>query len=127
MDLRCSTCWRGLKRWRRRSLRFAAEEASIAAWLRLVEDTGRTDDRLAVEVARARSLVTGYGDTHARGEARFARLMSLLPRLRAMPDAAAELAKLIAAALADEDGKALDRAIAALDLASEPAAQATTA
>ena len=42
-----------LKRWRRRSLRFAAEEASIVAWLRLVEDTGRSDYRLAVEIARA--------------------------------------------------------------------------
>ncbi|MGE0037756.1 MAG: indolepyruvate oxidoreductase subunit beta family protein [Xanthobacteraceae bacterium] len=106
----------GLKRWRRRSLRFAVEDASITAWLRLVEDTARTDDRLAVEVARARSLVTGYSDTHARGEAKFARLMSLVPRLRAKPDAAAELSKLISAALADEDGTALERAIAALDL-----------
>ena len=117
----------GLKRWRRRSLRFAGEDASIAAWLCGVEDTGRSDYRLAVEVARARALVTGYGDTHARGEAKHARLMALVPRLRAKPDAATELSKLIAAALADEDGKTLDRAIAALDLASEPAAQATTA
>ena len=106
----------GLKRWRRRSLRFAGEDASIVVWLRLVEDTARTDVGLAVEIARARSLVTGYGDTHARGAARFARLMSLVPRLRATPDAAAELSKLIAAALADEDGKALDRAIVALNL-----------
>jgi indolepyruvate ferredoxin oxidoreductase, beta subunit len=106
----------GLKRWRRRSLRFAGEDASIVAWLRLVEDTARTDVGLAVEIARARSLVTGYGDTHARGAARFARLMSLVPRLRAKPDAAAELSKVLAAALADEDGKALDRAIVALDL-----------
>jgi indolepyruvate ferredoxin oxidoreductase beta subunit len=105
----------GLKRWRRRSLRFAAEDASIVAWLRLVEDTVRTDERLAVEVARARSLVTGYSDTHARGEAKFARLMSLVPRLRAKPHAAAELSKLIAAALADEDGTALERAIATLE------------
>jgi hypothetical protein len=41
--------------------------------------------------------------------------MSLLPRLRALPNAAAGLAKLIAAALVDEDGKALDQAIAALN------------
>ncbi|MGD9770083.1 MAG: indolepyruvate oxidoreductase subunit beta family protein [Pseudolabrys sp.] len=105
----------GLKRRRRRSLRFANEDASIVAWLRLVEDTAPADERLAVEIARARSLVTGYSDTHARGEAKFDRLMSLVPPLRARPGAADELSKLIAAALADEDGKMLDRAVAALE------------
>jgi len=106
----------GLRRWRRRSLRFAREDASIAAWLRLVEDTARTDVRLAAEIARARSLVTGYGDTHARGEDKFARLMALVPRLRTRADPAAELSQLIAAALADEDGAQLGRRVAALDL-----------
>jgi indolepyruvate ferredoxin oxidoreductase beta subunit len=104
----------GFKRWRRGSLRFANEDASIATWLNLVEDTARTDLRLATEIARARTLVTGYSDTHARGEARFARLMALVPQLRTRPDAAGEMAKLIAAALADEDGKVLERAIEAL-------------
>jgi indolepyruvate ferredoxin oxidoreductase beta subunit len=105
-----------LKRWRPRSLRFANEDASIAAWLRLVEDSGRSNYRLAVEVARARSLVTGYGDTHAGGEAKYERIVSLVPHLGTRPDGATELAKLIAAALADEDGTALERSIAALGL-----------
>ncbi len=105
-----------LKRLRPRSLRFAHEDASIAAWLRVVEDTGRSNYRLAVEVARARSLVTGYGDTHARGEVKYARIVSLVPQFGTRPDGATELATLIAAALADEDGTALDRSIATLGL-----------
>ena len=42
-----------------------------AAWLDLVADTAPTDYALAVEVARMRNLVKGYGDTHERGQARF--------------------------------------------------------
>jgi indolepyruvate ferredoxin oxidoreductase beta subunit len=105
-----------LKSGRRRSLRFAREDAAIADWLRLVEGAARTDTPLAIEIARAHSLVTGYGDTHTRGEAKFARLMELVPQLHTRPDGAAELAKLVTAALADEDGKALDRMVTDLDL-----------
>jgi indolepyruvate ferredoxin oxidoreductase beta subunit len=101
-----------LKRFRRRSLRFAVEQAALTAWLDLVADTARADYPLAIEVARMRGLVKGYGDTHARGQAKFERLAALLPRLRGQPDAAAMLGSLLKAALAEEGGEALDRAIA---------------
>jgi indolepyruvate ferredoxin oxidoreductase beta subunit len=112
-----------LRPLRRRSLRFAAEQGALAAWLDLVADTAQADYALAIEVARMRNLVKGYGDTHERGQAKFARLCALLPRLRDRRDAAAQLAGLIKAALADEKGEALDKAIAALDTAAarEPA------
>jgi indolepyruvate ferredoxin oxidoreductase beta subunit len=108
-----------LKPLRRRSLRFVTEQAALNRWLDLVADTARSDYALAVEVARARTLVKGYGDTHARGRAKFAKLMTLLPRLRGQPDAPTQMASLIKAALADEDGKTLDQALAALDMRSD--------
>jgi indolepyruvate ferredoxin oxidoreductase beta subunit len=67
---------------------------------------------LAAEVAEARTLLKGYGDTRARGQARFARLMALVPALAAEPDGAATFARLRTAALADEEGAALERALA---------------
>jgi indolepyruvate ferredoxin oxidoreductase beta subunit len=106
-----------LKRLRRRSLRFAVEQAALAKWLDLVAATARVDYQLAVQVARMRGLVKGYGDTHARGEAKFGTLAALIPRLRGRSDAATTLNALIKAALADEDGKTLDKAIAELDAA----------
>jgi indolepyruvate ferredoxin oxidoreductase, beta subunit len=103
-----------LKPLRRRSLRFACEQDGLDRWLDLVVAIAQTDYPLAVEVARARSLVKGYGETHARGEAKFARLTALVPELRNEGDPAGSLRACLAAALADEAGQALDKAIAGL-------------
>jgi indolepyruvate ferredoxin oxidoreductase beta subunit len=46
-----------LRPLRRRSLRFAEEQAALAAWLDLVAQTARSDYALAVQVARLRGLV----------------------------------------------------------------------
>jgi hypothetical protein len=81
----------------------------------LVAATARADYPLAVQVARMRGLVKGYGDTHARGDAKFGTPAALIPRMRGRSDAATTLNALIKAALADEDGQALDKAIAGLD------------
>jgi indolepyruvate ferredoxin oxidoreductase beta subunit len=111
-----------LKPLRRRSLRFAAEQAALTAWLALVAETARGDYALALQVARMRGLVTGYGDTHERGRMKLEKLVGLLPRLRGRRDAAALLERLIKAALADEGGQALDQAIADLAPAEAGAA-----
>jgi indolepyruvate ferredoxin oxidoreductase beta subunit len=103
-----------LRPLRRRSLRFAAEQAALEAWLDLVAETAHTDYALALQVARTRSLVKGYGDTHERGRAKFDKLVALLPRLRARGNPGPLLEGLIKAALADEEGQALDKAIAEL-------------
>jgi indolepyruvate ferredoxin oxidoreductase, beta subunit len=115
-----------LKRLRRRSLRFTAEQAALAKWLELLITTARADYPLAVQIARMRGLVKGYGDTHARGQAKFDKLAALIPRLRARSDVVATLEALIRAALADEDGQTLDKAIAGLD-AAEPKSQTHSA
>jgi indolepyruvate ferredoxin oxidoreductase, beta subunit len=103
-----------LRPLRRRSLRFVEEQAALGRWLDLVADTGRTDYALALQIARMRGLVKGYGDTHERGRAKFDKLAALLSQLRRRGDAATALEGLIKAALADEDALALDKAIAGL-------------
>jgi indolepyruvate ferredoxin oxidoreductase, beta subunit len=103
-----------LKRLRRRSLRFANEAAALTQWLDLVAATARTDYPLAVQIARMRGLVKGYGDTRERGQAKFDTLVALVPGLVGRSDSGATLDRLIKAALADEEGLALDKAIAEL-------------
>jgi indolepyruvate ferredoxin oxidoreductase, beta subunit len=110
-----------LKPLRPRSLRFAAEQAAIDQWLGVVRDTAKTDGALAAEVAEARNLVRGYGDTHERGRERFDALIRVLPQVSSLPDAAARLAALRKAAQADENGAELDRAIGQLPKLSQAA------
>ncbi|MCB1436791.1 MAG: indolepyruvate oxidoreductase subunit beta family protein [Rhodobiaceae bacterium] len=52
--------------WRRRTLRFAEEQAQIEGWLKLVERAQARDPALAREVADLARIVKGYGDTHRR-------------------------------------------------------------
>lgn len=100
-----------LRRFRRRTLRYVNEQQRIEAWLARIVGLAARDRPLAVEVARCQRLVKGYGDTHARGWRNFARLMVEADRIAGQPGAAARLASLAAAALADEDGRALQVAL----------------
>lgn len=100
-----------LKGTRRRSLRFQHERAFLDAWLKKILDVAPTNYALAAEIALTRTLVKGYSDTHERGRERYDTLMQLLPRMTELPDAAATLAKLRKAALADDTGAALTAAI----------------
>lgn len=102
----------GLKRWRRGTLRYREENERIEHWLRRIAALAATNYPLAVEVAKAQRLVKGYGETHERGWKNFSTLMARVDDLAAMPDAAALFARLQAAALADEEGKALARELA---------------
>jgi indolepyruvate ferredoxin oxidoreductase, beta subunit len=104
-----------LKPWRRGSRRFPREQAALSAWLALVAETAAVDYALAVEVARMRSLAKGYGDTLERGRAKLDKLTAVLPRLRQQQNAAGVLARLVKAALADEEGRALDKALTELE------------
>ena len=104
-----------MKPLRRRSLRFAVEQSALDDWLATVSRVAKTDYALAVEVAEARNLVKGYGDTHERGRERFDTLMQMLPRITGMPGAAAAtLAALRKAAQADDTGAALTKALECL-------------
>ena len=102
----------GLKRWRRGTLRFHEENERIEQWLGRIEGLAATNYALAVELARAQRLVKGYGDTHERGWRNFSALVDKLDELAPRPDGAAVFARLQAAALADEEGKALARELA---------------
>jgi indolepyruvate ferredoxin oxidoreductase beta subunit len=111
-----------LKRFRRGSLRFAEEARSIDEWLATIVRLAPANYALAAEVAEARTLLKGYGDTRARGQERFARIIALVPALAVAPTGAAMFARLRKAALADEEGAALARALGEMQLDhAEPA------
>ncbi len=99
-----------LRRFRKRTLRFVEEQQRIEAWLARIGALAQRDPTLALEVARCQRLVKGYGDAHARGWSNFQRLMQEADRIGGDPGAAARLASLSAAALADDTGQALTEA-----------------
>jgi indolepyruvate ferredoxin oxidoreductase, beta subunit len=100
-----------LKGTRRRSLRFANEQAFVKDWLRTIQTVAATNYALAAEIATTRTLVKGYSDTHERGRARYDLLMRMLPQITETADPAATLARLRKAALADDTGAALSAAV----------------
>jgi indolepyruvate ferredoxin oxidoreductase beta subunit len=104
----------GLKGWRLKSLRHATEMAHIDRWLTTALTYLPQNYDLAVEVIRSRRLVKGYSDTHARGLSKFDRVLSAIALVQHRDDAAQWAARLREAALKDEEGKALDGAIATI-------------
>lgn len=101
----------GLRRIRPVSLRFETEQKRIGSWWAQALALLPQHADLALEVLHAQQLVKGYGDTHARGWRHFEKLMTALPRLQRLPDAAQRLSGLRKAALADDSGQALDQAL----------------
>ena len=104
---------------RPRSLRYGREQIAIDAWLDLIVDVATEDYALACEIATCARVLKGYGETHSHGSESFAKLIATVPTLRGRDDAAKTLARLTKAALVDEDGKALDKALTSL--AAQPA------
>jgi indolepyruvate ferredoxin oxidoreductase beta subunit len=94
-----------LRRWRRKTLRYQMEQARIEEWLDLVRAAG---PETALELVKCQRLIKGYGDTFARGLGNYAKIIE---RYRAGLDAAG-VRRLREAALADEEGVALNAAIA---------------
>ena len=102
-----------LKRWRRGTYRFAEEQAMIEDWLARVE-AAVDDYDFALQLAECARLVKGYGDTHHRGVANYHQVTAAATQLAGRPDAAEQLAALLAAALADPEGDALTKALQGL-------------
>ena len=100
-----------MRRWRRATTRYAAETAAIEGWLQRIAQTAATHPELAVEVARCQRLVKGYSETHARGVRNFETVMAAVQK-SGTTLAPATLRELREAALADEDGHALDSTLA---------------
>ena len=101
----------GLKGWRLRTLRHAEEVAHLDRWLETALGQLPNYD-LAVEAIRCRRLIKGYSDTHARGQSKFDRVMAGMALVAHRDDAADWTRRLREAALQDEEGKALDGALA---------------
>jgi indolepyruvate ferredoxin oxidoreductase beta subunit len=104
----------GCRPWRRRTLRFAQENERIDAWLARVQELAADNSALALQLARAQTLIKGYGETYERGLKNFSLLMDRLELLATRPDGADWLERLQRAALADEEGQGLARELAAL-------------
>ncbi|MEX1216540.1 indolepyruvate oxidoreductase subunit beta family protein [Saccharospirillum sp.] len=105
----------GMRRWRRKTLRFTVEDKRINAWLERVEKLIPDDPKLAIEVIECQRLVKGYGDTHARGWRSFDTIMRVLDRHSDRPDLPAQVRRLRDAGLEDEDGKSLELLVNELD------------
>lgn len=100
----------GLKRWRRKSLRYQVEQERIEKWLKRIADNAAAHPALALEIAKAQTLVKGYGDTHLNGLKNFHILMDTLERhsTRVSPSI---LQSMRLAALADEKGLELNKVL----------------
>ena len=108
-----------MRRWRPSSRRYADEQAAIERWLAAIERVASIGWAPAHELALCGRLIKGYGDTHARGHENMARILDTLgsdAALARFANDAEALATAIRsareAALADPEGRALDRDIA---------------
>ena len=101
----------GMRRWRRSTTRYAAENAAIEGWLAQIATAAASNPALAVEVAQCQRLVKGYSDTHARGVRNFEAVMAAV-RKGGAAVAPATVRELREAALADEHGSQLGAALA---------------
>ncbi len=103
-----------LRRWRRRSLRFGVEQKHMLAWLENITVVATTDYELAISLTESQRLLKGYGDTLRRGNANYEAVLDALPRVRMKEPPSETMKNLIRAALADESGNALKKALQAL-------------
>ncbi|WP_408896854.1 indolepyruvate oxidoreductase subunit beta family protein [Nocardioides sp. R1-1] len=106
---------------RPRSLRFGREQAAIEAWLEKARAVAPIDYDLACEIVECQRVLKGYGETHHHSVESFTTLMEAADRLVGRAGAAGTLAGLRSAALADEEGAALEQALLALDAEPERA------
>ena len=104
----------GMRFLRRRSWRFAQEEAITTRWLKGVKDAARLEYGFGVEVAECADLVKGYSATYRRGVHNFNLIFDKLidPAISRMKPAMTVVNGARSAANADPDGQRLDDFIA---------------
>lgn len=93
------------RRFRRGTLAYKLEHQHIARWFDAVTGAANEDYSLALEVARCGRLIKGYGNTRERGNHSLATILDLLEAGKVAP---ADVARLRQAAMADDQGLALD-------------------
>lgn len=113
--------------YRPKTYRYSQEQTAIEEWLGIVKEAASRHYQLAVEIAELANLRKGYSDTHKRGLQNFRRVMDeiAIPCAKAEKDpawGAEAVSKLRAAALADPEGDALDKAMTALSVEPKAAA-----
>ena len=104
----------GMRFWRRRTARYAEEQQMIERWLTAIVKAAQTSPRLAYEIALTARLIKGYSDTNKRGKANFTRIFDNLVEGTAVSGDEAKADAIFAAreaALADPEGKNLDKAL----------------
>jgi len=127
MHIRSTTIWgfarlrflASLRWWRPYTHRFIEEQAEIEGWLQAIRSAQSLSPDFAREIAELARLIKGYGDTYARGLGNYRRISVeiVAPALagRLAPSKAADaVANARVAALADPDGDALSRTLAAI-------------
>lgn len=104
---------------RRRSWRFAYEEALTGRWFAAVKSAARVNYDFALEVAESADLVKGYSDTYRRGVRNFTLLFDKVvdPALVRGTNYAAQVRAARKAALSDPEGDALDTYLASIPAA----------
>jgi indolepyruvate ferredoxin oxidoreductase beta subunit len=116
-----------LRPLRRKSARYAEEQALIERWLRAI--AAAPEPELALEIALCGRLIKGYGDTNRRAKANFLRIFDTLVEGGtvvdggAMADAKARAQAVRAAregALADPEGRGLEATLAVHGIAPLP-------
>lgn len=103
-----------MRRLRPRTPRFLREQEAIDRWSAFALEVAADDADLAREIVVCQKVLKGYGATYAHGSESFAKLIDAAATLTGREGAAERLAGLRDAALADEEGEALDRELAAL-------------
>ncbi|MFA7281004.1 MAG: indolepyruvate oxidoreductase subunit beta family protein [Sterolibacterium sp.] len=98
----------GMRRFRRSTLRYQVETEVTRNWIEQASRTVEQDYALAVEILNCRRLVKGYGDTHARGNGKFRRVLEAARQLAGQTNAAERVRQLREAALADETCASLE-------------------
>lgn len=101
----------GLRRHRRRLLRHGTEVAHLERLTDLAMGAVGGNYALGVALWEVQRLVKGYSDTHARGLSKLDRVLAGTALVQERADAADWVRRLIAAALADPEGEALDGAL----------------
>ena len=113
----------GMRFWRRRTARYADEQAMIERWLAAIVAAAPRNPRLAFEIALTARLIKGYSDTHKRGRANFNRIFDTLVDGAAVAGDDARANAIFAAreaALADPEGKNLDASLVRHGIAPRP-------
>ncbi|MEO5670795.1 MAG: indolepyruvate oxidoreductase subunit beta family protein [Ramlibacter sp.] len=101
----------GMKWLRVRGSRYAAEQLMIGRWLDGVVAGAGRDWRLGHEIALCGRMIKGYGATNERGKENLLHVLDHLAHGESPAQAAGAVAAAREAALADEAGSALDKAL----------------